>query len=230
MVGADTPARIPAPTLVHQRSQTQTSYTPSHPQQYQKQSASPAMNQQRLPTPQTLPATPQANHNASQLGPQSSYPQSSTVQAQSGRTYQQPTTVRQTASSYLHPPPPEVYTLPDLANATIPQEIREQFHHDEQGRVLFFTAPPLDTVSPVKEGAALGHSVRYLAAKARREQSLRQKRWAEDSELKEKEATRKRVKREAEESLTRDIAQLKEKALQALEDKLVHATREEYRG
>lgn len=57
----------------------------------------------------------------------------------------------------------------------IPAEIREQFPQDEQGRVLFFTTPPVDTQhiiqgrSNAEKGDQLAHSLRYLAVKADRE-------------------------------------------------------------
>jgi chromatin structure-remodeling complex subunit RSC1/2 len=57
----------------------------------------------------------------------------------------------------------------------IPAEIREQFPQDEQGRVLFFTTPPVDTQHIIQgrtnaeKGEQLAHSLRYLAAKADRE-------------------------------------------------------------
>jgi chromatin structure-remodeling complex subunit RSC1/2 len=72
------------------------------------------------------------------------------------------------SNAYNPPRPVEVYHLSDGANASIPADIREQFHRDEHGRVLFFTAPPLD-VSSVPEATKkkFGHSLKYLAAKAR---------------------------------------------------------------
>lgn len=57
----------------------------------------------------------------------------------------------------------------------IPAEIREQFPQDEQGRVLFFTTPPVDTQhvmqgrTSAEKGDQLAHSLRYLAVKADRE-------------------------------------------------------------
>jgi len=71
------------------------------------------------------------------------------------------------ANAYNPPRPVEVYHLSDNANASIPPDIRAQFHRDEQDHILFFTAPPLDV--PRIPGAAkkLGHSIKYLAAKAR---------------------------------------------------------------
>ena len=66
---------------------------------------------------------------------------------------------------YNPPRPPEVYTLPDVVNETFPEDVRRQFQCDEAGRVLFFTAPPLDRIhkglSP--DSARLGHSAKYLA-------------------------------------------------------------------
>jgi hypothetical protein len=72
---------------------------------------------------------------------------------------------------YRAPNPNEVYFLPDAANAAIPLDIREQFQTDSQGRVLFFTAPPV----PADESRVpkLKHSAKYLAFKA--QESLKRK-------------------------------------------------------
>ncbi|KAL8742403.1 MAG: hypothetical protein Q9190_005099 [Brigantiaea leucoxantha] len=75
--------------------------------------------------------------------------------------------------------PYEVYRLSEQANAQIPSEIRQQFQQDEQGNVLFFTAPPLDVLRPDGEGSAVGHTVKYLAEKLRRKIALEEKRKAE---------------------------------------------------
>lgn len=48
------------------------------------------------------------------------------------------------ANIYNPPRPPEVYTLPENVNESIAREMREGFQHDSAGRILFFTAPPLD--------------------------------------------------------------------------------------
>jgi chromatin structure-remodeling complex subunit RSC1/2 len=68
---------------------------------------------------------------------------------------------------YNPPRPPEVYTLPDAVNDTVPEEVRRQFRCDSAGRVLFFTAPPLDrTHKPLSPGSAgLGHSAKYLSGR-----------------------------------------------------------------
>lgn len=67
--------------------------------------------------------------------------------------------------AYKAPNPVEVWHLPDTANASIPAAIRDQFQQDEQGRVLFFTAPPASSTSSKKK---LQHSASYLAFRARK--------------------------------------------------------------
>jgi chromatin structure-remodeling complex subunit RSC1/2 len=90
------------------------------------------------------------------------------------------------------PRPVEVYTLDDALNESIPAEIREQFQRDEQGRVLFFTQPPLDRAHRglSSESAGLGHSVRYLADRAWDIEDRRAKRRARDELRKEEERKR----------------------------------------
>jgi chromatin structure-remodeling complex subunit RSC1/2 len=68
---------------------------------------------------------------------------------------------------YNPPRPPEVYTLPDQINEALPAQVRENVQRDASGRVLFFTAPPLDRMNSgiSSESAALGHSARYLAGR-----------------------------------------------------------------
>jgi len=66
----------------------------------------------------------------------------------------------------------ETYVLSDNANSAIPRAIRDQYPQDEQGRVLFFTKPPLDTRHAVYSRDAsepakpLAHSEAYLSAKS----------------------------------------------------------------
>ncbi|KUJ14719.1 Bromodomain-containing protein [Mollisia scopiformis] len=102
-------------------------------------------------------------------------------------------------NAYNPPRPAEVWTLPENANNAIAPEIRAQFHTDEYGKIIFYTAPPLD-VNPVPvETQTLGHSLRYLADKARNKEADAKKRKARELEM-ESEAieTSKRVKVEME--------------------------------
>jgi chromatin structure-remodeling complex subunit RSC1/2 len=145
---------------------------------------------------------------------------------QTQNPYQQ-NLVRPPQLGYKAPQPVEVYHLNDHANASIPPEIRQQFHCDEQGHVLFFTAPPIDPTGPPKEGAALGHSAKYLAAKAKREALLATKRKAEHVE---KEHVTKRKKQEADEKFAEAVADLGARAVKALEMQLAAATKQDYQG
>ena len=130
--------------------------------------------------------------------------------------------------SYNAPPPNEVYHLADSANMSIPQDIREQFQRDMNGRVLFFTSPPLDPLQPYKEGAVGGHSAHYLAAKARKEERLAEKRKSDESTAAAREEARKRAKQTVANELSQEAANLTVKALTALEDQLITATRNDY--
>lgn len=86
-------------------------------------------------------------------------------------------------NTYNPPRPVEVWTLADTANASIPADIRAQFHHDEYGKIIFFTSPPLDANPVPEEVQNLGHSLRYLADKARNKEADEKKRKAREVEL-----------------------------------------------
>lgn len=97
------------------------------------------------------------------------------------------------ANAYNPPRQSEVYTLSEAANASIPADIRNQFQQDDYGKIAFFTAPPLN-LGPVPEKVqVLGHSLRYLADKARNKEADEKKRKARAARL-EQEATE-RLKR-----------------------------------
>lgn len=134
------------------------------------------------------------------------------------------------SSSYRGPPPIEVYTLPDAANASIPLEIRTQFQRDDQGRILFFTAPPLARPARFEKGSdatppLLGHSIRYQAQKARSQDEVAARRKEYESR---KAAARaeKRKRVEAEEGEQRErVRKLQRRALEVLQDGLVDGLR-----
>jgi chromatin structure-remodeling complex subunit RSC1/2 len=122
----------------------------------------------------------------------------------------------------------EVFVLNDHANLSIPQEIREQFQRDEKGRVLFFTAPPLNVDQPLsKDGRTIGHSARYLAAKAKKDAMKAAKRKAEESGATEREEAAKRAKTDEEKKFEQAVSELGAKTLKALEDQLAVATKTE---
>lgn len=119
----------------------------------------------------------------------------------------------------------------DHANASIPQDIREQFQRDEKGRVLFFTAPPLNVDQPLnKEGRVLGHSARYLAAKAKKDAMKAAKRKADEANVSEREEAAKKAKADEEAKFKKAVTELSVKALHALEDQLAAATKIDLEG
>lgn len=97
---------------------------------------------------------------------------------------------------YNVPRAPEVYTLAENVDAAIPKEVREQFQRDENGRVLFFTAPPLERPSNrvAEQYAGLGHSVKHLASiKELREERARKRKERDEALAREHEANKKQA-------------------------------------
>ena len=135
----------------------------------------------------TTPISQQAN-------PLANYYQSSHM---TPRPTSQPSTSHSIPPNRYDPPVPrrdqEVYTLAEMANASIPADIRAQFQTDQHGKVIFFTTPPLDINPLPEEAQTLGHSLRYLADKARHKEEDEKKRKAREIELEA--AANKRLKR-----------------------------------
>ena len=208
-----------APTPAHV-SHSQSSYPPQTIQQYRQHSVSPAPLSQPQNSQLSRSYTPQVQHSPFTQPP--------------------PPTRSDSYSKYLHvqtinrgnppagdvnaPKQYEIYALSDTANAAIPDDIRRQFHQDEAGRVLFFTSPPLDVQKPIKPGDAVGHSVRYMAAKLRRAEALKEKRKAEAATDIEEQAERKKAKHEEAVILARDVEKLKIKALGILANQMEDST------
>jgi chromatin structure-remodeling complex subunit RSC1/2 len=118
----------------------------------------------------------------------------------------------------------------DHANASIPPAIREQFQRDEKGRVLFFTAPPLNVEQPLtKNGRPLGHSARYLAAKSKKAALKAAKRKADEANMDEREEVAKKIKAD-EDKFKNAVSELGTKALNALQDQLAAATKSDLEG
>ena len=130
-------------------------------------------NQYAATTPVSQQANPLANYyQGSHMTP---------------RPTAQPSTSHSIPPNRYDPPVPrrdqEVYTLAEMANASIPADIRAQFQTDQYGKVIFFTTPPLDINPLPEEAQSLGHSLRYLADKARHKEEDEKKRKAREIEL-----------------------------------------------
>lgn len=118
-------------------------------------------------------------------------------------------------NQYNPPRAVEVYTLADQANAAIPAEIRSQFQTDEYGKVIFFTAPPLDANPVPEEAQHLGHSLRYLADKARSKEADEKKRKAREAELEAEASAKVKRMKETSEGKQTWLYNQKLKALEA---------------
>ncbi|KAE8336505.1 hypothetical protein BDV24DRAFT_141607 [Aspergillus arachidicola] len=114
------------------------------------------------------------------------------------------------------PRPIEVFHLSDAANATIPEDIRDQFHCDNQGHVLFFSSPPLDIVPPLQQ--KLGHSLKYLAVKEERRKLVEAKKRKEMEERTVQDQRVKRQRADEEASLAVRIEYLTMKAIGTMAD------------
>ncbi|KAL9114165.1 MAG: hypothetical protein Q9227_001937 [Pyrenula ochraceoflavens] len=140
------PSASPAPSSLQRRdnySSPQGRYTPQSSSQQNFHQAPP-------PPPQYTGSTSSQPYSAM---PRSSMPQPPSYPVNAPRSH-------------------EAFVLPDTANASIPPNIRAQFQQDDQGRILFFTTPPLDILPPTKPGQALGHTPSYLVAQDKREQAI----------------------------------------------------------
>jgi hypothetical protein len=63
---------------------------------------------------------------------------------------------------YNPPRAPEVYTLADDADNAIPKHVKEQFKCDDNGRLLWFTSPPIFNQGRSSEVVALSDTVSHI--------------------------------------------------------------------
>ncbi|THC95460.1 hypothetical protein EYZ11_005054 [Aspergillus tanneri] len=125
------------------------------------------------------------------------------------------------------PRPIEVFHLSDAANTAIPADIREQFHCDNQGHVLFFSSPPLDVIPSVQQ--KLGHSLKYLAAKEERRKLVEKKKRKELHDREEREMSAKRQRADDETALAAQVEGLAAKAVDAMTSQILAGTDTIYR-
>lgn len=169
-------------------------------------------------TPQTSagayqPSPPAQAYSAAQQTPYSGYPQN--------RMQAPPAVYNPNA-----PRPVEVFHLSDAANAAIPEDIRDQFHCDDHGRVLFFSAPPVDFIPPSKQ--KLGHSLKYLATKEEHQKRVEERKRKLAVEQKEQDEAAKRRRAEVETELMGRAGALTGKAVETLVQCVVTGTDQLY--
>jgi chromatin structure-remodeling complex subunit RSC1/2 len=124
------------------------------------------------------------------------------------------------------PRPVEVFHLSDAANAAIPEDIRDQFHCDDHGRVLFFSAPPVDFIPPSKQ--KLGHSLKYLATKEEHQKKVEERKRKLADERMEREDAAKRQRAEVDSELAARAEALTGKAVETLVQRIVTGTDQLY--
>ncbi|KAJ5110757.1 Bromodomain [Penicillium argentinense] len=125
------------------------------------------------------------------------------------------------------PRPIEVYHLSEAANAAIPADIREQFHCDDKGHVLFFSTPPLDIVPPMESN--LCHSLKYLASKEERRKKVAERKRKREEERKERDEEAKRQRADEETALAARIDALAPKAIEYMVKEMTKGTDQLYR-
>ena len=101
---------------------------------------------------------------------------------------------------------------------------------DSNGRILFFTAPPVQRQRVTLQGGITGHSLKYLAKKAEDAEKLEAARKKRDLEA-EKENAAKRQKREAMVAEARTTGQhLAEQVLKDFTDRMNAGTKQLYKN
>ncbi|KAF7590179.1 hypothetical protein BBP40_003200 [Aspergillus hancockii] len=212
------PARSPAAPIPP----VQNSPVPVPSATYQQTQLPPAQAYQPALQRRSNGFTPQTPHPAYQA-PAISHPYAA-VQPAPFTPYQ--TNRMQVSAGAVYNPnaprPIEVFHLSDAANTAIPKDIREQFHCDDQGHLLFFSSPPLDIVPPVQQ--KLGHSLKYLAAKEERRKLVEAKKRKEREEQVEREQMAKRQRADKETALADRIGSLTTKAIDTMTDHIVTGT------
>jgi chromatin structure-remodeling complex subunit RSC1/2 len=204
------PVMQPRPAIMPNTQQQPARASPSMtsistPQYPGAQASAPAYARQNSYQPQTVarpyPATPQTPMSqqprpyAPQLQQQLHQPSMGAAHPTGYPTStpapvypRQPLAAAQPANNTGYPAAPthvqreqDVFVLPDHVNANIPDEIRNQFPQDDQGRMLFFTKPPVDTRSVLSgrsEGdrnKPLSHSARFQEVKAELQRKRKEK-------------------------------------------------------
>ncbi|KAL4805259.1 hypothetical protein BDV18DRAFT_140531 [Aspergillus unguis] len=218
------PVRSPVAQMATQNSPIPVPPVPYHqPQVPPSQSFQPALQQRRssgfvnqspMPgayqgqgTPLSYAVQPAPQYNPYQMG-----------RAQGAPTMYNPNAPR----------PIEVFHLSDMANAAIPSEIREQFHCDDQGHVLFFSSAPLDVSSTTQQ--KLGHSLKYLAAKEERRKLVEAKKRKEGSEQEERDRDIKRQRADEQTALAKRAEAAAERAVDVMTKEIINGTEQIYRA
>ena len=201
---------------------TATAATPSQSTQTQNYSSSLSQYHQHSASPAPITHPHQYTQQATNTYTQNQHASAATSHVNHYSTpagrYAPSTTQRLPGANASGQRQTEVWHLPENANLAIPEDIRNQFQQDAQGHVLFWTAPPMETMAAVKPGSAIGHTARYLADRIRAKKAAKEKRKAEGLPEIEADESRRAAKKlcngTAQEVDPQQIEDLKIKALQ----------------
>ncbi|KAG9243433.1 hypothetical protein BJ878DRAFT_118005 [Calycina marina] len=216
---AQRPSASPAPQL-----QTQSSYGSQGGSMHLAMPQTPiypAAQQQQSYQPHYSASTPVTANNISNYN----YQQHTQT---APRPAMQHSSSHNSNNAYNPPRQVEVYTLSDQANASIPPDVREQFHRDEYGRVVFYTAPPVVANPIVEDQQDLGHSLRYLADKARSKEAEDKKRKERADELEQLANEKRKLIKENEHGEKQAMNRLKLQAIVAWSDDMDRGTDQLY--
>ncbi|KAK5075100.1 hypothetical protein LTR64_001305 [Lithohypha guttulata] len=234
----------PAPSMTPQASFNTTNANPysrqpsfsATPQAYitqsQNGSREQSQPQQHQYTPQPAQPTPllaaaqPGNHGITTPNPAFNRPAPSVVQPVQYHVQQ--------AIGASHQRTADTYVLSDAANASIPSEIRSQFPRDDQGRVLFFTTPPLDTRHVVTGSSShetsrpLEHTADFTQAILAKKRKLQASNMSDVFMQDENVAKRRQPEVGAEQEQSRE--RLLERGINVLTDQMKHAIYKEHEG
>ncbi|KAJ5116479.1 hypothetical protein N7456_000827 [Penicillium angulare] len=190
---------------------------PMNPQMYQ------GSNQRR-----TSSFVPQTPTNAYQASPVPQHPYATAQPTPYAAPY--PNNRLHAAAPVYNPNAPravEVFSLGEAANAAIPADIRQQFHCDERGHVLFFSVPPLDIILPAQP--KLAHSLKYLARKEERQKQLAERKRKRAEEETQRADEQKRQRADEETDLAARVEALTPRAVGCMMKQVVAGTEELYK-
>ncbi|PYH41135.1 putative RSC complex subunit (RSC1) [Aspergillus saccharolyticus JOP 1030-1] len=213
-------ARSPATPLPP----TRDSPAPGPPMAFPQPQVPPTQSYQNGLPRRSSGLVPQTPHSSAYQAPIVSNPFQATHTTTSYMPYQGNRLHGSTATS-LNPNTPrpiEVFHLSDTANAAIPANVREQFHCDDQGHVLFFSIPPLDIIPSYQQ--RLGHSLKYLAAKEERRRLVDTKKRKGTQDQRERELAAKRQRADEKVALASRVEMLTVKALDTMASQIMAGT------
>lgn len=92
-----------------------------------------------------------------------------------------PTQLQTQQMIYNPPAPPTTFLLPESVTHNIPDEVSDKFMKDKDGKLLWFSMPPLDVDAANK--SKVGHSAAWFADRKEREERRRKREIERNEEI-----------------------------------------------